>query len=129
MKLSHTSAVCSSQQNADRFYEGILGLAKVKEFSIDNDLTQKIFDIKCDCQIIVYSNADFEVEVFIPNIKLQKKEAAFDHLCLEVEDREKFLGLCETEGLTVKRIPKGEKELYFIKDYDGNLFEIKEVVA
>lgn len=129
MKLSHTSAVCSSQENADRFYEGILGLAKTKEFSIDKDLTKKIFDIECDCQIIVYSNENLAVEVFIPDMKLQKKKPAFDHLCLEVEDREKFLRLCAAEGVTVKRIPKGDKELYFIKDYDNNLFEIKDIVT
>lgn len=129
MKLSHTSAVCSSQENADRFYTGILGLAKTKEFSIDKDLTEKIFDIDCDCRIIVYSNENFAVEVFVPDIKLQKNGPTFVHLCLEVEDREKFLELCEAEGLTVKRIPKGDKELYFIKDYDDNLFEIKETIS
>lgn len=127
MKLSHTSAVCSSLENADRFYKGILGLAKTKEFSIDKNLMEKIFDIECDCQIIVYSNGDFAIEVFIPGVELQKNEPMLDHLCLEVENREQFLRLCEVEGLTVKRIPKGDKELYFIKDYDDNLFEIKDV--
>ena len=127
MKLSHTSAVCSSLENADRFYEGILGLSKVKEFSLDKDLTHKIFDIECDCQIIVYSKENLSVEVFVPGINLEKGAPKLDHLCIEVEDKEKFLKKCEAEGLVVKRIPKGDKELYFVKDYDDNLFEIKEV--
>ena len=43
----------------------------------------------------------------------------------EVKDREEFIRRCEAMHLEVNRIPKGDTLLTFVKDYDGNLFEIK----
>jgi len=128
MKLHHVAAVCSSQDNADRFYEGILGLKKIKTFSLNKDLAEQIFDTARECQIILYGNEDFAIEVFIVSEKAEKA-TLFEHLCLEVEDKEELLLRCKSKGLAVKRIPKGDSLLTFIGDYDGNLFEIKESVA
>jgi catechol 2,3-dioxygenase-like lactoylglutathione lyase family enzyme len=76
MRMHHAAVVCSSETNADRFY--------------------------------------------------QEKGPSFEHLCLEVEKREDFLAQCQSSGVEVKRIPKGDSLLAFIEDYDGNLFEVKE---
>ena len=128
MKLHHVAVVCSSKENADQFYEGILGLRKIKSFSLKKDLAEQIFDTARECQIILYGNEDFAIEVFIMSQKVGET-ISFEHLCLEVEDKEELLLRCKSKGLAVKRIPKGDSLLTFIGDYDGNLFEIKESVA
>ena len=117
--------VCRSQENADRFYGGILGLRKIKSFTLSKDLTGQIFEIPRECQIILYGNDNFAAEVFVAH-PAPGKVTSLVHLCLEVEDREGFLGKCQAMGLTVKRVPKGDSLLTFVHDYDGNLFEIKE---
>ena len=125
MKLAHVSAVCISRKNSDRFYKDILGLEEVKEFILKNDLAEKLFGVACDCQVVVYTNEDFAVEVFIPELFPEKKNP-FVHHCLKVGDKEKFLNKCQAAGLNVNYVPKGDKMLSFLEDFDGNLFEITE---
>ena len=125
MKLHHVALVCRSQENADRFYEGILGLRKIKSFMLGKDLAEQIFEIPRECRVILYGNDHFAAEVFVAD-PAPGKVTPFVHLCLEVEDREEFVKRCEAMHVEVNRIPKGDALLTFIKDYDGNLFEIKK---
>ena len=124
MKLHHVALNSSSPENADRFYGEILGLKQVKNFILKKELTDQIFGVDCECQIILYENENFAVEVFVTSVHTEKINP-FTHLCLEVEDKEEFAGNCQAKGLETKRIPKGNGMLIFVKDYDGNLFEIK----
>jgi len=125
MKLHHVAVVCSSQENADRFYEGVLGLQKIKTSPLSEELSGQIFDIAQKCQIILYANETFAVEVFVPASPPEKR-VPFVHLCLEVENREKFIGKCQEMALPVNQITKGDSLLIFVQDFDGNLFEIKK---
>lgn len=126
MKLHHVAVLCSTEENSDRFYEGILGLEKIKKYILNKDLAEQIFSISCEPQIIFYAKGNLAVEVFIPTTSPEKM-LPFVHLCLEVEKREQFLQNCRALGIVVKRIQKGESLLAFIEDFDGNLFEIKEL--
>lgn len=126
MRVHHVAVVCRSRENADRFYMGILGLQKIKASSLNEDLTKQIFDTACECQIILYGNENFAVEVFV-DASAAGKTNPFVHLCLEVEEREEFLGKCLSAGLVVNRVQKGNSQLVFVEDYNGNLFEIKEL--
>ena len=124
MKLGHIAVVCSTQENADRFYKDLLGLEKIRSFTIDKELTMNIFNISCECLIIFYENENMAVEVFVPTI-VTDKTPSFTHFCLETPERDQFLNRCEQAGLKISRIPKGEKILLFLEDFDGNYFEIK----
>ena len=128
MRLNHVALACSSEQSADDFYEGVLGLRKIKSSVLGKDLAQQIFEIPRECRIILYGNDNFAVEVFVAK-PAPGSVSPFVHLCLEVKNREGFLGKCQAMGLTVKRVPKGDFLLTFVQDYDGNLFEIKELAA
>ncbi len=125
MRMHHAAVVCSSETNADRFYQGILGLKRIKSSILDEALTEQIFGRAHECKIILFGNEYFAIEVFVTS-RAQDKGPSFEHLCLEVEKREDFLALCQSSGVEVKRIPKGDSLLAFIEDYDGNLFEVKE---
>lgn len=125
MRLNHVALVCSSEQRADDFYEGVLGLRKIKSFVLDKDLAHRIFGIEREPRVVVYGNDRFTAEVFIDD-RIPKGNTSFKHLCLEVKDREEFVAKCEAMNVEVNRIPKGGGLLTFVKDYDGNLFEIKE---
>jgi len=126
MKLHHVAVVCSSLKNADRFYGEILGLQQIKTSVLNRELAEKIFDADLECQFILYENENFTIEVFIIPAA-QQKITPIAHLCLEVDNKEKFAKNCQANGLVVKKIPRGNSLLIFVKDYDGNLFEIKEL--
>jgi len=125
MKLHHMAIVCSTIERADRFYGGVLELKKIKSGTLDRVFGEQLFGISQECEMILYGNEDFRIEVFV-TVSDPKMKTPYVHLCLEVKDRKSFVEKCEAAGLTVKRITKGDYLIIFIEDYDGNLFEIKE---
>ncbi|MGD8768433.1 MAG: VOC family protein [Desulfobacterales bacterium] len=125
MKLHHIAIVCSSIERADRFYEGVLGLKKIKSGTLDRAFGEQLFGISQECEMILYGNEDFRIEVFV-TVSVPKMKTPYQHICLEVKDRQSFAEKCEQSGLIVKRFSKGDYLIIFIEDYDGNLFEIKE---
>lgn len=127
MRVNHVALVCSSEENADDFYGGILGLEKVRTSVLPKNLARQIFGIDRECEILVYGNDRFTAEVFITT-GLSRGDSSFEHVCLEVKDVETFVAECEARGVMVNRVLKGERLLTFVKDFDGNLFEIKELL-
>ncbi|MFO7600455.1 MAG: VOC family protein [Candidatus Desulfacyla sp.] len=124
MKLNHVALVARSQENADRFYEGILKLTRIKASMLTRDLAMKIFGLEVECPLILYGNEGFAIEVFVTE-RIPPNSSPVAHICLQVEDREAFIAACRSAGLPVNLIPRGEWKLCFIQDFDGNLFEIK----
>jgi catechol 2,3-dioxygenase-like lactoylglutathione lyase family enzyme len=125
MRLHHGALVSSSEAHADKFYGGILKLRKIKSASLSRDLAAKIFDLDLECQFILYGSEDMAIEVFVTD-RITDKAPTLIHLCLEVEDREEFAETCRENGLEVNLIPRGETQLCFVRDFDGNIFEIKQ---
>jgi catechol 2,3-dioxygenase-like lactoylglutathione lyase family enzyme len=128
MKLNHTAVVSRSQENADRFFEGILGLKKIKSSDLPEDIAAAVFGQAIACGLLLYEGRGFAVEVIVQDA-VQIKGNPFVHLCLEVGDREAFLARCRSVGLRVNLVPKGDAVLCFVEDFDGNLYEIKELAA
>ncbi len=128
MRLHHAALVSSSEAHADKFYEDILKLRKIKTYVLKSDLALKIFEIDAECSLILYGNENFAIEVFVPGRVPSKKEP-FTHLCLEVNDREEFLGTCRSAGLEINIVPRGDSRLCFVRDFDVNLFEIKQAIS
>lgn len=124
MKLNHVALIAASQDHADRFYEGILKLRKIKTSLLTRDLAMKIFGVAMECPLILYGNEGFAIEVFVTD-RIPPKNSPVAHVCLQVEDRDAFIAACQSAGLTVHLIPRGDWNLCFVQDFDGNLFEIK----
>ncbi len=124
MRLHHVALVCSTRENADRFYEELVGLEKIKVSALSKELAEQIFDISLECEMITYGNENFSIEVFVGE-RVPGKTSGVGHFCLQTKDREDFLAKCDSAGLTVKRVPKGDSVVTFVKDFDGNLIEIK----
>jgi catechol 2,3-dioxygenase-like lactoylglutathione lyase family enzyme len=115
---------CSSDENSDKFYEDLLGLEKSEPKTLPASLSKSIFNVNSELVMINYQDEHTHFEIFItgPN---QGNSRKIEHTCLEVNNMEAFLEKCRSLNVDVARIPKGEKTLIFIKDFDGNLFEIK----
>ncbi len=128
MRLHHVAVTCSSQENADRFYGNILGLGKIKDSVLSEDLADALFSIAQKCAVVLYGNENMVIEVFVPESPAENR-ASFVHLCLEVKKRQEFARKCQNNNLTVNRVEKGDSLLMFVSDYDGNLFEVKEAAG
>ena len=125
MRLKHVALVCSSEKRCDKFYKNLLGLKKIGTKNIPSSLSKQIFNIDSQYKIINYANNAVHFEIFISRAKNQMGKR-IEHVCLEVGNAKTFLDRCRSSGITINQIEKEDKSLIFIRDDDGNLFEIKE---
>ena len=125
MLLKHAALACSSEENSDKFYQDLLGLNKSEPKTLPADLSKAIFNLDAELQIINYADENIHFEMFIAG-QNRNNPGQIEHLCLEVDDLEIFIEKCLNLKVEIFQIPKGNKTLIFIKDFDGNLFEIKE---
>lgn len=125
VELKHVALCMDSKEHAQQFYMELLHARLVKEFEVSPILVNQIFgfDVHQNVAVMVFEVENQQFEIFISQTK---QKTSFDHVCLSVENLSAFLSNCEKMKLPVYIIPRGEKELVFIKDFHGNLFEIKE---
>ena len=125
MLLRHAGLTCSSEENSDKFYKDLLGLKKSEPKILPSGLSKAIFNLDAELQMINYVDDNNHFEIFIAN-QLNTSQDRIDHLCLEVDDLAGFIEQCRRVSVEVNLIPKGQNTLTFIKDFDGNIFEIKQ---
>ncbi len=125
MVLNHMALVCHNEKNSDRFYMGVLGLNRLESKILPKPLSEEIFNIELEFKIINYGSENIKLEIFI-NERFKLPTIQINHICVEVENRQGFIEKCNLKGVETTLIPKGESQLLFIKDYDGNMFEIRE---
>jgi len=123
MLLQHAGLACSAEDKADKFYRDLLGLRKSEPKYLTADLSKAIFSIDADLQIINYTDDNTHFEIFVTDPR-NLSPGQIGHLCLAVHDLPGFIEKCRSLQVEVARIPKGDKTLTFIKDFDGNLFEL-----
>ena len=124
MQLKHLALVCSSEENSNRFFTMLLGLQKVSSKTIPATLVNQIFNIDSDLKIINYADDNIVFEVFIDS-KNRAEKNKIDHICIQVENLASFLETCRSMKIEIVQVPRGDAFITFIKDDDGNLFEIK----
>ena len=125
MLLRHAGLTCSTEDNADKFYRDLLGLNKSEPKKLPSDLSKAIFNLEAELQMINYMDEHVHFEIFVTN-QPGAAQRPIEHLCLEVDDFTGFIEKCRRMQAAVALIPKGDKTLTFIKDFDGNLFEITQ---
>ena len=124
MNWAHMGLACRSEADADRFFVSVLGLTKSEPKTLPRQVAEGLFGLAADLVMVNYTGERLQFEVFID----PQREVSNDpiiHACLVVEDRDGFLERCRAHEVEVIRVPKGEVLLLFIRDYDGNLYEIK----
>ena len=125
MLLKHAGLTCSTEDNADKFYRDLLGLNKSEPKTLPADLSLAIFNLDAELKMINYMNEHTHFEIFIAK-HISTIQRQIEHLCLEVDDLRDFIEKCRSLVVEVALIPKGDRTLTFIKDFDGNLFEITQ---
>ena len=126
MVLDHIGIVNKSEEEALRFYHDILGLEKIKDSVSTADLSKQLFSIPRDIKMVVFGKGGVKIEVFIlpefthpsPNIP---------HLGIQIENLEQLLERAKGAGAKVITGKRGDKTVYFIEDFSGNMIEVKPV--
>ena len=123
MILKHIGLVCRTEENSDKFYRNLLGLNKSQPKTLPSGISKAIFNLDAELQIINYMDEKIHFEVFVTGL-IDNKSGQIAHHCLEVDALSAFIEKCRAFNVEIRQIPKGHKTLTFIKDFDGNLFEI-----
>ncbi|HUT34131.1 MAG TPA: VOC family protein [Planctomycetota bacterium] len=125
MDLLHVALTSSSEDRADGFYVDLLGLKKAEPKVLAAEISRAIFGIGHELTVINYTGGAAHFEVFVCRAA-PTPAGHIEHACIAVENLPEFLRRCEKVQVEIIRVPKGESLITFIKDADGNLFEIKE---
>ena len=124
MKWAHMGVASRSEAEADRFFVEVLGLTKSGPKMLPASVSDGIFGVAAELAMIYYEGEGLTFEVFVDPARERSNDSII-HACLAVDDRDAFLAHCEIHDVEVIRVPKGDNLLTFIRDYDGNLYEIK----
>ena len=121
--LNHVALKCKDEEGAKTFFTDILGIPLTKKFGISGDLSETIFGIKGNVDILVYDNNETRFEVFIGQVG---KKHGYEHTCIEIDDKNEFINRCKKYEIEPISVKKEGKDILFVRDYSGNLFEVKE---
>jgi catechol 2,3-dioxygenase-like lactoylglutathione lyase family enzyme len=123
MLLRHVALTCSSEKKSDRFYSNLIGLEKSDPKILPESLSKAIFNVDSELVMINYKGKQVHFEIFITDQSMHYGRK-IEHVCLEVGNINDFLKRCRDLDIEISQIPKGDRTLTFIRDFDGNLFEI-----
>ena len=122
--IHHVALQYCNEENANIFFNKILGYNVEKEFSISSDLSNKIFGIDEETKVIVFEKEGYRFEIFISDKNII--DTGFNHICIVVESKDEFIKSCKNFNLKTEIIDKNGKQLLFVKDFSNNYYEIKE---
>lgn len=121
--LNHIGLQYPDKLQVETFFGKVLGLPKQKEFTLPAELSQAIFGLDESVEVVAYGDDNFKFEIFITG---SPKAFNYEHIGWVVANKTEFIELCKKNGIEPIIAIKGEKELLFIRDFAGYLYEIKE---
>jgi len=125
LRVGHLAIGRSSEEASDRFFVGLLGLAKTRVRDLPAELSAAFFERRDPCRMIDYQGeGDVRFEVFVPEGALPAPRG-YGHACLVVADRDELLERAAAVS-EVLRAEREGREIVFLRDADGNLFEIQQ---
>lgn len=125
MILNHAGIINKSEEHAVKFYVDFLGLEKTREFTLPSDLSGQLFSFSMDIKILVFEKDGIKLEVFI-SPEFDPASPDYGHIGLFVDDISEIIEKAPQAGVELITGKTGEKTVHFLRDFSGNLIEIKQ---
>lgn len=122
--LNHIGITIKDISEVENFYQNILGMKIVKQFTINEDLSNQIFQINKEIEVFLMQKDDLFFELFIDENPVYK---SYDHICINVHSRNNLIKQAENNNYPCVIIPRENFDLVFVKDKSNNIFEVKEL--
>lgn len=120
-KLKHIALEIYPDDLKD-FYQEILHGEIAGERVLNEDAAKSIFGINATTKIYFVNWNGIELELFVHHDSHCNK---FNHICLETERAGEIFQKAAAEKYFVKKWGDEKSPTYFIKDRNGNMFELK----
>jgi len=125
MILNHVGIINGNAEQAVLFYRDFLKFEKTREFILSPELSGQLFDISREISVLVFERDGIKLEVFIcPECRLPTPDLS--HIGLHLDDLAAILDEAQKTGVQNIIGKTGEKTVHFIRDFYGNLIEIKQ---
>jgi catechol 2,3-dioxygenase-like lactoylglutathione lyase family enzyme len=126
MDLNHVGITNINEEHAELFYGRFLGFRKTRDIDLPVELSEQLFGQSREIKILVFEHEAIKVEVFIcPECK-QQLQPDFSHIGLYIDNLDELLEKASRAGVEHVIGKTTGKTVHFIKDFSGNLIEIKQ---
>lgn len=121
--LHHIGLQVKDKQEIETFYKKVLGFKEQYAFNIPKELSMEIFGIDKETPIFKLEKNDLLLEIFVHE---EIEDSSYAHLCIEIEDWDTLIKNLNKFDYVYKLKKKpNKKDMLFIFDHSGNIFEIK----
>ncbi len=124
MELNHLGITNKTEDQAMRFYRDFLGLEKTREIVLAPELAAQLFSHSQEIKVLVFERPGIKIEVFISD--LQHANPNFTHFGVVVDNLTELTEKAQRSHVDLIVGKYKEKTVYFLKDFSGNLIEIKQ---
>ena len=125
MLLNHIGIINRNEDQALHFYRDFLGLEMTKEMLLAPELSDQLFSVSREVKLLVFEKKGIKVEVFISDFEPTRPD--FAHFGLFVDNLSEITEKARQSGVEVIVGSYKDKTVYFLKDFSGNLIEIKQI--
>ncbi|MEO0094969.1 MAG: VOC family protein [candidate division WOR-3 bacterium] len=126
----HIGILSNNAERLIKFYKTNLGFRLISAENLSSNIVKKLFKVNTTCCFYRLKFEDLLLEIFQPHKKIKKlysnKCNGIHHFGLRVQNRELFIKHLRGKKVKIITIKRNERKIYFIKDPDGNIIEIRE---
>ncbi len=125
VEILHTGLAVPDEETAHEVFEGLFGLEPAGGMEIPGEITEALFRVGGGARIMHYRADNAMFEIFIrPGVV--NTPGGFGHVCLIVRDRDAVIEKAESMGFEIRRYTGGNRDVAFVVDRCGNIYEIKQ---
>lgn len=125
MQLNHIGLTNKSESDAVRFYRDFLGFELTRESVVPGVLSGQLFSVTGDLGMLVFEREGIKIEVFIsPAYTLPDPD--INHTGFLLDNFDEIVKKAPRAGVKLIIGKSKDKTVYFVRDFSGNLIEIKQ---
>jgi len=124
MKINHIGLDIYPISEVTAFYTDLLGMHLVRKFTLTPELNLAIFGHHDEVEVYVVEKEKVRMELFLSQ---HRRGKSLQHICLDVFGREALAEKAQKAGYAITRVVRPGRDLIFIKDKSGNIFELFEL--
>lgn len=133
IKFNHIGIFTGHHKRLLDFYRSALGFKKEYQTILPGEVMYPIFGIPHECHMVKLIGGGIALEIFwLDDYKLKSAGrwmSGYNHFGLEVKGRDRFIKRLKTRfKAKIIKADRGGHFVYFIRDPDGNLIEVKEAL-
>ncbi|MGB9721779.1 MAG: VOC family protein [bacterium] len=126
--VDHIGIWTTNAESLIKFYTRVLGFKFLSSQRLEDYLVKKIFDVNTSCCFYRLKSPNLIIEIFEPHKKKNRKmktTPGYHHFGLVVKNREVFIKYARSKKAKIIKVKRNGHFVYFIKDTDGNMIELR----